>query len=186
MPTTQQLEAELRRVKTQQRNRSGVKRVLGILVVVAAAAILLAVYLLPVMRIYGNSMEPVLKNGDVAVAVKHAKIDTGDVIAFTHHQKVLVKRVIGRAGDWIDIDSAGVVTVNGTELEEPYLVSKALGQTDITLPYQVPDGSFFVMGDLRETSMDSRSTEVGCVRQEQIIGKVFLRIWPLKHIGRVR
>ncbi len=186
IPTTEALEAELKRVQNKDRYRSMLGRAVYILLTVAAAAVLLATLFLPVMRIYGTSMAPTMESGDITVAIKNSDIDSGDVIAFYYNNKVLVKRVIGRAGDWINIDETGTVTVNGTELEEPYLSSQALGDTNIELPYQVPDGKFFVMGDQRETSIDSRNTAVGCVSQEQIVGKVVWRIWPFANIGMIR
>lgn len=186
IPTTQALEAELERVQNKNRYQSAIRRSVYILILVAAVAVLLATLFLPVMRIYGTSMEPTMESGDITVAIKNADIDSGDVIAFYCNNKVLVKRVIGCAGDWIDIDEAGTVTVNGAELEESYLSSRAFGDTDIELPYQVPDGKFFVMGDQRESSIDSRNTAVGCVGMEQIVGRVAWRIWPLAHIGIIR
>lgn len=186
IPTTQALEAELERVRNQNRHHSTLRRTMCILIVVAAVAVLLATHFLPVMRIYGTSMAPTVESGDIAVAIKNADINSGDVIAFYCNNKVLVKRVIGCAGDWIDMDELGNVTVNGSELEEPYLSSRAFGDTNIELPYQVPDGKFFVMGDHRESSVDSRNTAVGCVSAEQIVGKVACRIWPLAHIGVIR
>ncbi len=186
IPTTEALEAELKRVQNKDRYHASLRRTVYILITVAAAAVLLATLFLPVLRIYGTSMEPTVQSGDIVVAIKNSDIDSGDVIAFYHNNKILVKRVIGRAGDWIDIDEAGTVTVNGTELNEPYLSDRALGHTDIELPFQVPDGKFFVMGDHRETSVDSRNTAVGCVSQEQIVGKVVWRVWPFAHIGKIR
>lgn len=185
IPSTEALEAERNRVQNKERYHSTLKRTICILIIVAAAAVLLATLFLPVMRIYGTSMEPTVESGDVVMAVRKSDVDSGDVIAFYYNNKILVKRVIGRAGDWIDIDETGAVTVNGMELNEPYLSSPALGHTDIELPFQVPDGKFFVMGDHRETSVDSRNTAVGCVSQEQIIGKIVWRIWPFTHIGKI-
>ncbi len=186
LPTTAELEAELKRVQTKNRYQSALRRTVYILITVAAAAVLLATLFLPVMRIYGTSMAPTMENGDITVAIKNAEIDSGDVIAFYYNNKVLVKRVIGCAGDWIDIDEMGIVSVNGTQLDEPYLSSQALGDTNIELPYQVPDGKFFVMGDHRDTSIDSRNTVVGCVSQEQIVGKIIWRIWPFVNFGAIR
>ncbi len=186
LPTTEALEAELKRVQKKNRYQFALRRTVYILITVAAAAVLLATLFLPVMRIYGTSMSPTMHSGDVTVAIKNSDIDAGDVIAFYHNNKILVKRVIGRAGDWIDIDAAGTVSVNGTELEEPYLSSRALGDANVEFPYQVPEGRFFVMGDHRETSIDSRNTAVGCVSQEQIVGKIVWRVWPIAGFGMIR
>ncbi len=186
IPSTQALEEEIKRIESRSHHRSAAKRAVYLLVTVAAAAVLLATLFLPVLRIYGTSMAPTMENGDVVVAVKNTDIEPGDVIAFYYNNKVLVKRVIGRAGDWIDMDETGAVLVNGIRLEEPYLTAAAYGDTNIDFPYQVPDSKFFVMGDHRETSIDSRNTAVGCVGQEQIVGKVVSRIWPLTQLGMIR
>ncbi len=154
------------------------------LVVVAAVSVLVATLWLPVLQIYGNSMTPVLTDGDIVVSLKSRDFKQGDILVFYYNNKILVKRVIAMAGDWVDIDENGVVYVNGEELEEPYLEERSLGQCDIELPYQVPDGKLFVMGDHRSVSADSRSTAIGCVAEEQIVGKLALRIWPLNEITR--
>lgn len=156
-----------------------------VLVVVAAAAVLVAVMMLPVLRIYGQSMNATLENGDIVVSVKGSSFKTGDVVAFYYNNNILVKRVIANAGDWVDIDEEGNVYVNNVAIEEPYLYTKAYGQTNIELPYQVPEGKIFVMGDNRETSVDSRNTAIGCVAEEQIVGKIVFRVWPFDRFGPV-
>ena len=156
------------------------------LVVVAAAAVLVAVLLLPVLQIYGTSMSGTLDAGDVVVSVKTNDLEAGDVVAFYYNNNILVKRVIAHAGQWVDIDGDGNVYVDGRELDEPYVSEKALGETNITLPYQVPDGRIFVMGDNRAVSIDSRNTSVGCVASEQLVGKIVFRVWPLTELGVVR
>lgn len=184
-PTTEQLEGELRRVKYKRRYRSVLKSTLFTLITVAAIAILVATLWLPVLQIYGTSMTPTLADGEIIFTVKTSDFEPGDIVSFYYNNKILVKRVIAEAGDWVNIDADGTVYVNNVPLEEPYLVEKAFGDTDIELPYQVPDGKIFVMGDHRATSVDSRNTTVGCVAQEQIVGKIIFRIWPLNRLGIV-
>ncbi len=179
IPELNVIEAELRRVKYKDRYRSALKGTIYTLLVVAAIAILVATMVLPFLRIYGTSMTPTLQDGEVICCVKTSDFKAGDVVAFYYNNKLLVKRVIGLPGDWIDMDEDGNVYVNEVLLEEPYLEEKALGEADIEMPYQVPESQIFVLGDHRSTSIDSRHTTVGCIAQEQIVGKIFLRIWPL-------
>ena len=185
IPATEQLEAELAREKYKKRYHSVLRSTVYTLVIVAAIAVLTATLWLPVLQIYGNSMTPTLQDGEIIFTVKTSKFEPGDVIAFYYNNKILVKRVICGPADWVNMDEDGTVYVNGTELDEPYLVDKALGDCNIELPYQVPDGKVFVMGDHRSTSVDSRNTAVGCVAQEQIVGKIIFRIWPLNRLGAV-
>lgn len=186
MPSVAQLEKELER--QQYRNRYGkvLRSTIYTLITVAAVAVLVATLWLPVLQIYGNSMTPTLQNGDVVFSVKTSQPKTGDIVAFYYNNKILVKRVICGPGDWIDIDEDGTVYVNNEPLDEPYLQEKALGDCNLTLPMQVPDGRLFVMGDHRSTSVDSRNTAVGCVADEQIVGKIVLRVWPLNRLGAIR
>lgn len=184
-PTVEALEAEIRRVRYRSRYYSVFKSTLYLLITVAAVAVLAATLCLPVLKIYGNSMTPTLQDGEIIFSVKTSKFEPGDIIAFYYNNKILVKRVICGAGDWIDIDQEGTVYVNDVAIEEPYLTEKALGECSIELPYQVPDGKVFVMGDHRSTSVDSRMTEVGGVAQEQVVGRIIFRIWPFKRFGRV-
>lgn len=182
-PTTQQLETEIKRIRYKHQYRSVMKSTIYMLVTVAAAAILVATLWLPVLQIYGNSMTPTLQNGEIVFSLKSSDFEQGDVVAFYYNNKILVKRVIAGPADWVDITEDGTVYVNGELLEEPYITEKAYGDTNIELPYQVPDGKVFVMGDHRSTSVDSRNTAVGCVAEEQVVGKIIFRIWPFNVIG---
>ena len=185
LPTVQQLEAELKREKYRGRYWKMLRGTVAVLVVVAATAVLISNLLLPILRIYGSSMTPTLVNGNIVAAVRNGTYQRGDIIAFYYNNKILVKRVIGMPGEWVDMDENGNVTIDGEPLEEPYLTEKSLGECDIELPYQVPEGRYFVMGDHRSVSSDSRSSQVGCVSEEQIVGKLLFRLWPLDEIGTI-
>ena len=185
MHSAEQLEAELKREKYKRRYHSVLRSTIYTLITVAAIAVLVATLWLPVLQIYGSSMTPTLQDGEIIFSVKTADLEPGDIVAFYYNNKILVKRVICGPGDWVNIDEDGTVYVNEVRLKEPYLAEKALGDCNIELPYQVPDGKIFVMGDHRSTSVDSRNTAVGCVAQEQIVGKIIFRIWPLNRIGTV-
>lgn len=182
-PTVAQLEQELSRETYRRRYNRVLRSTIYTLITVAAVAVLVATLFLPVLRIYGTSMTPTTSDGDIVVSVKGGNFERGDIIAFWFNNKILVKRVIAHAGEWVDIDENGNVSINGEPLDEPYLTEKALGECDIELPYQVPDGRLFVMGDHRSTSSDSRSSAVGCVAEEQIVGKLIFRVWPLNKFG---
>lgn len=184
-PGLDSLKAELKRVRYRQRYHSAIRSTVYTLLTVAAIAVLVATLLLPVLRIYGSSMTPSLYEGDIVVSVKEMSFDRGDIISFYYNNKILVKRVIAFEGEWVNIDEDGNVYVNGALLDEPYVKEKALGECDITLPYQVPDGRVFVMGDHRTTSVDSRSSTVGCVFEEQVVGRILYRVWPLSQMGPV-
>jgi signal peptidase I len=182
LPDTSKIIDELKRVKYKQRYARTLRSTVSILITVAAVAILVSTLLLPVLQIYGSSMAPTLTSGEIVVALKENDIETGDIIAFYYNNKILVKRVIAKAGDWVDITSDGTVSINGKVLDEPYVYEKAYGECDLTFPYQVPDERVFVMGDNRSVSVDSRSSKMGCVSEEQIVGKLVLKIWPIKDI----
>ena len=185
-PVSAMLERELKRVERGIRFRQTLRSTAFTLVIVAAVAVLVATLMLPVLQIYGASMAPTLCEGELVISVKTAHIEPGQLVAFYYGNKVLIKRCIGLEGDWIDIDPHGVVSVNGVPLDEPYLEEKVLGECDLELPYQVPDGRIFVMGDHRATSIDSRNTLVGCVSSEQLLGRVVLRFWPLSRFGPIQ
>lgn len=185
IPATEQLEAELARERYKHRYHSVLRSTVYTLIIVAAVAVLTATLWLPVLQIYGSSMTPTLQDGEIVFSVKTSDFAPGDIVAFYYNNKILIKRVICGPADWVNIDGDGTVYVNGAVLDEPYLVEKALGDCNIELPYQVPDGKVFVMGDHRSTSVDSRNTAVGCVAQEQVVGKIIFRIWPLNRLGIV-
>lgn len=186
LPTVEQLEKELRRERYRINYNRVLRSTLFTLISVAAVAILVAMLVMPVLQIYGTSMSPCLEDGDIVLTLKRGDFQQGDVISFYYNNKILVKRIIAFPGDWVNIDAEGNVSVNGQMLDEPYLTEKAYGDVNIQLPYQVPDGKLFVMGDHRSTSADSRNTAVGCVAQEQIVGKMILRVWPFKAFGTIQ
>lgn len=180
--TLTDLVIENQNLKTRLRYRKVLKSTIGIFLVAAALAVLVATLWLPVLQIYGTSMTPNLKQGDIIVSIKSADFQPGDIVAFYYNNKVLVKRVIAGPGDWVDISDDGTVYVNGKELDEPYLEEKALGETNIDYPYQVPEKRWFVMGDHRSTSLDSRTKAIGSIAEEQIVGRLVARIWPFNQV----
>lgn len=182
-PSEKQLEAELARVRYHQRYRTVLRSTICTLIVVAAMAVLVATIWMPVLQIYGSSMTPTLSEGDIVVCLKTSDIKRGDLVAFYLGNKLLVKRCIALPGQTVDIDADGNVTLDGVPLDEPYVTDKSLGDCNIELPYQVPDNRYFCMGDHRKTSVDSRNTAVGCVTEEQIVGKIVFRVWPLSGFG---
>ncbi|MCC8135869.1 MAG: signal peptidase I [Ruminococcus sp.] len=185
LPTAEQLDTELKNVRYQREFRKVLRSTVASLVVVAAIAVLISTLFLPVLRVTGSSMTPTMENDELIICSKRSNYESGDIVAFYYNNKVLLKRVIGMPGDIIDISEDGVVYVNGEPLDEPYVSELALGECDIELPYQVPESRIFVMGDHRLVSVDSRSSTVGCIADEYIIGKVIFRIWPLEDFGTV-
>ena len=184
-PTLEQLDLELRRRKRKREYSHTMRGTIFLLITVAAAAVLIATIFLPILQVYGSSMEPTLENGELVLALKTGKFQRGEVVAFYYNNKILLKRVIAIQGDQVVIREDGTVLVNGSERVEPYLSEKSLGECDIEFPYQVPDNRIFVMGDHRESSIDSRTTAIGCISDEFIVGKVVLRFWPLSRMGAV-
>lgn len=185
MPALAQLEGELERVRYKRRYSTVLRSTLYTLVTVAAVAVLVATLWMPVLQIYGNSMTPNLIEGDIVVSIKNSEFAQGDVIAFYYGNKLLVKRCIAGPGSWVNIDEAGNVYVDGQLLDEPYVQERALGDCNIELPYQVPEDRWFVLGDHRATSVDSRNSTVGCISSEQIIGQIVYRVWPMPAFGEI-
>ena len=180
IPTIDMLEGELKRTRYNRRYRRTLRTTIFSLLLVAAVAVIIAVLLLPVLQISSGSMENTLVDGDMVISLNNGKYKTGDIIGFYYNNVVLIKRVIATSGDWVDIAEDGTVTVNGVVLDEPYVEEKALGECNIKLPYQVPQGKCFVLGDNRVESIDSRNTAVGCISNDVVLGKLLARIWPLK------
>lgn len=183
LPTIEQVQAEREKIKHRQAYHKALMGTIYSLIIVATLAVLVATLVLPVLEISGTSMEPTLCDQDIIVLVKSEKLETGDLCAFSYQNKVLIKRIIGTPGDMIMIQDDGTVYVNQKKISEPYISEKSLGECDIEFPYQVPENRFFVLGDHRKTSIDSRSTVIGCIEKDQIVGKVLIKIWPLKEIS---
>lgn len=182
IPTLNQVETERKRYRWKKAYFRALRGTISVLTYVAAVAALIATLVLPVLQIEGTSMEPTLTSGDIVLLNKTTVFGRGDICGFAWNNKILIKRVIGIPGDWIEIDTDGTVYLNGEKLDEPYADQIAFGECDLEFPFQVPQEQYFVLGDMRESSIDSRNTLVGCVENDQIIGKVFFRIWPLEDI----
>ena len=186
LPTMEQIEAERKRLEYHKQYKKALLGTIYALIIVAAVAVLISSLILPVMQISGNSMDPTLCNGDIIVLIKTKDYKTGDLCSFSWNNRTLIKRIIASAGDWIEINEEGTVSINGEELDEPYILEKSIGECDIAFPYQVPEKSYFVMGDKRNISIDSRSTAIGCVNEDQIVGKVWIRIYPFSKMGLIQ
>lgn len=185
-PSSELIEAELKRERYRKKYKLSLKSSLFTLVAVAAVAVLVATLWMPVLQIYGSSMTPSLEDGEIVVSTKSSDFKTGDIIAFYYNNNVLIKRVIATSGQWVNIKEDGTVFVDSVELNEPYISEKAFGECDIELPYQVPENKIFVMGDHRSVSVDSRSSVIGCVSEEQIVGEIVFRVWPMEKFGNLK
>ena len=182
-PSIEELKNELKRTNRKKEYRKVLRNTMVVVVVVAAFAVLVSSFFVTVLKVTGDSMTPTLDTGEIVIAQNQSSFEPGDLIAFYYNNKVLVKRVIGSPGDWVNIESDGTVSVNGVALVEEYVTDKSLDPTDLEFPYQVPENRFFVLGDHRSASIDSRSSVVGCVTREQLIGKVFFRVYPFEMFG---
>ena len=183
LPSKKQVETERKRYRRQKAYNKALGGTVYVLTIVAAVAVLIATLVLPVLQIEGTSMEPTLHNGDIVLLMKTTRFERGDLCGFTWNNKLLVKRVIGLPGDWIEIDDKGTIYLNGEKLDEPYVQEHSMGECDLEFPFQVPVEQYFVLGDMRESSIDSRNTLIGCIAKDQIVGKVFFRVWPLKDMA---
>lgn len=185
LPSLESLEGELNRTRHRDRFLQALRTTFASLLVVAAAAVIVAMLVLPVLQIQGTSMTDTLQDQDIVVALRGSNYKTGDVIAFYYNNNILIKRVIATTGQWVDISEDGTVYVDNVPLDEPYITEKAFGDCNIALPYQVPDGKIFVMGDHRSTSLDSRNTALGCVSDDMVVGRLLIRLWPLSGFGGI-
>lgn len=183
---SEEIQGELNRVRSRHRFGSVIRSTTYTLIVVAAIAVLVATLWMPVLQTFGDSMTPTLEDGQIIISLKSGDFEQGDVIAFYYNNKILIKRLIAVPGDWVNIDEAGNVYVNGEQLYEPYVDELSFGYCDIQLPYQVPDERYFVLGDHRSVSMDSRDSSLGCVASEQVVGSIVFRVWPLKAFGPIQ
>lgn len=185
IPSTKELEAELHNEKYKSKYKKILKSTVYILLIVVAISAIVATLVFPVLKIYGTSMSPIVNNGDIVVAIKKNKFNSSDVVAFYYNNRILVKRVIATPQDWVNIDEDGKIYVNNVLLDESYIYGKTV-QGDIEYPFQVPSDSYFVLSDQREIMVDSRNKEIGCIKQEDIVGKVAFKVWPVGRFGLVK
>lgn len=186
VPSLPEIQRERKRIRRDSLYRKALQSTVAVLVVVAAVAVLITTLFLPILQISGDSMSPTLEHDEIVILLKTKNFDRGDLIGFYYQGKILLKRVIALPEDEVAIDADGNVYVNGELLDEPYVTEKGLGDCDLEFPYQVPGTSYFVMGDQRSNSVDSRNSALGAISRDDIIGKVFLRVWPLPKFGFVQ
>lgn len=186
IPTSAELEEELKREQYKARYRRTLQSTIFMLITAAAAAVLVATLWLPVLQIYGSSMTPTLQEGEIVLSLKRDEFEQGDIVAFYYGNKLLVKRCIAGPGAWVNIREDGSLVVDGQVLDEPYIQEHATGGANIQLPYQVPEGRYFMVGDHRATSVDSRHTTVGCIGEDQIVGEIVFCVWPLDRFGPIQ
>lgn len=179
MPSREQVESELKRINYRKKFKKTFASTVSVLIVVAAVAVLISTLFLPVIQVSGSSMEPTLNDGDILVTFRSDKADFGDLCCISWQNKLLLKRIIGMPGDIVNIDSEGNVYINNEILDEPYIDTKSPGVSDIDFPFLVPDDKYFILGDQRESSVDSRSSAIGCIGQDQIVGHVLFKVWPI-------
>lgn len=185
IPSLAEIQTERKRIRKNDYYRQALRGTVSVLVVVAAVAVLIATLFLPILQISGDSMSPTLEHDEIVVLWKTKDFERGDLLGFYYQGKILLKRVIALPEDEVAIDAEGNVYINGEQLDEPYITDKGLGDCDLKFPYKVPGTSYFVMGDCRSNSVDSRNSAVGSISQENIIGKVFIRVWPFSRFGSV-
>lgn len=185
LPSSHEIEAELNRERYKRRYRTTLRSTIFALITASAAAVLVATLFLPVLQIFGSSMNPTLQEGQIVVSIKAKELQPGDIVAFYYGNRVLIKRYIAGPGTWVDVDADGNVYLNEELLDEPYLTEKAFGISDLEYPYQVPENTYFLMGDQRADSVDSRHSSVGCISREDVVGKIVFRVWPLETMGAV-
>ena len=185
VPSLPEIQRERKRIRRKDYYRQSLRSTISVLVVVAAIAVLVATLFLPILQISGDSMSPTLEHDEIVILVKTKEFNRGDLIGFYYQGKILLKRVIALPDDEVAIDAEGNVYVNGEVLEEPYVTEKGLGDCDLEFPYKVPGTGYFVLGDQRSNSVDSRNSVIGAISQDDIIGKVFIRVWPFSRFGFV-
>lgn len=183
VPSLTEIQSERKRIRRGTYYRQALRGTVSVLLVVAAVAVLITTLFLPILQISGDSMSPTLEHNEIVVLLKTKKFERGDLIGFYYQGKILLKRVIALPEDEVAIDADGNVYVNGELLEEPYVTDKVLGDCDLEFPYKVPGASYFVLGDRRSNSVDSRNSVVGAISRDDIIGKVFIRVWPIPKFG---
>jgi len=186
LPTTKDLENQLNQEKYNFKYKKILKSTIYALIIVASISTLAATLIFPVLRIYGSSMSPTLIEGDIVISIKKTKFKKGDIIAFYYNNHILVKRVIATSSDWVNIDLEGNIYINNKLIEENYIEEKSFGESNIEFPYQVPEGTYFILGDKRNISIDSRNSLIGTIPQEEIIGKIIFRVWPLKRLEIIK